>query len=77
MKLGVKKMIMMVVVMIVAMLRQCNGLYMNYYMMSCPMAEFIVKNSVNSALRSDPTLAAGLIRMHFHDCFIQVLDLFT
>ncbi|KAK9065124.1 hypothetical protein SSX86_016507 [Deinandra increscens subsp. villosa] len=59
---------------IVVMLRYCKGLSMNYYMMSCPMADFIVKNTVNSALRSDPTLAAGLIRMHFHDCFIEGCD---
>lgn len=49
-----------------------RGLSMSYYMMSCPFAEQIVKNSVNNALQADPTLAAGLIRMLFHDCFIEV-----
>ena len=49
-----------------------RGLSMGYYMMSCPMAEQIVQNSVDNALRADPTLAAGLIRMLFHDCFIEV-----
>ena len=68
---------MMVFVTIVVMLRHCNGLSKNYYMKSCPMADFIVKNSVNAALRADPTLAAALIRMHFHDCFIQVFHLST
>ncbi|KAI3825369.1 hypothetical protein L1987_06852 [Smallanthus sonchifolius] len=65
---------MTVVVMMVVMLRHCNGLNMNYYIMSCPMTEFIIKNSVNSALRAYQTLAAGLIRMHFHDCFIEGCD---
>lgn len=65
---------MIVVLTMVVMLRHCDGLNMNYYIMSCPMAEFVVKNTVNSALRADPTLAAGLIRMHFHDCFIQGCD---
>lgn len=49
-----------------------NGLSMNYYLMACPFADMIIKNSVNRALQSDPTLAAGLVRMHFHDCFVEV-----
>jgi len=54
-----------------------DGLNMNYYLMSCPFIEPVVKNTVNRALMEDPTLAAGLIRMHFHDCFIQVPSLST
>jgi len=49
-----------------------DGLNMNYYLMTCPFVEPVVKNTVNRALLQDPTLAAALIRMHFHDCFIQV-----
>ncbi|KAA8531271.1 hypothetical protein F0562_005970 [Nyssa sinensis] len=51
-----------------------DGLSMDYYMMTCPFAEAIVKNKVNIALQSDPALAAGLLRMHFHDCFIEGCD---
>jgi peroxidase len=50
-----------------------GGLNMNYYLMSCPFVEPVVKNVVNRALDNDPTLAAALVRMHFHDCFIQVI----
>lgn len=51
-----------------------DGLNMNYYIMTCPFAEVIVKNTVNRALQDDPTLAAALLRMHFHDCFIEGCD---
>ncbi|KAK7278345.1 hypothetical protein RJT34_23373 [Clitoria ternatea] len=51
-----------------------GGLSMNYYLMSCPFAEPSIKNTVNRALQDDPTLAAALIRMHFHDCFIEGCD---
>ncbi|XP_019195232.1 PREDICTED: peroxidase 47-like [Ipomoea nil] len=51
-----------------------DGLSMNYYMMSCPFADGIVKDIVNRHLQFDPSLAAALVRMHFHDCFIQGCD---
>ncbi|KAH1038414.1 hypothetical protein J1N35_040157 [Gossypium stocksii] len=51
-----------------------DDLRMDYYIMSCPFAESIVKNTVNKALQDDPTLAAALVRMHFHDCFIEGCD---
>lgn len=51
-----------------------DGLSMQYYIFNCPFAEQIVKNAVNIALQNDPTLAAALVRMHFHDCFIEGCD---
>ncbi|KAG5006325.1 hypothetical protein JHK82_024286 [Glycine max] len=45
-----------------------SGLSKNYYFLSCPIAELVVKNTINRALQDHPTLAAGLVRVHFHDC---------
>lgn len=52
-----------------------GALSSNYYSTTCPFAEFTVRNTVNQALRTDPTLAGGLLRLHFHDCFVQVLNI--
>lgn len=49
-------------------------LSMDYYGMSCPYAEYIVRNVVGQALMKDPTLAGSILRLHFHDCFVQGCD---
>jgi peroxidase len=43
-----------------------------YYQELCPIAEEIVKQHVESEVYRDPNVAAQLLRLHFHDCFVMV-----
>lgn len=50
-----------------------GGLKTGFYYSSCPKAETIVRSAVEAHLRKDPTIAAVLPRLHFRDCFVQLL----
>ncbi|CAL1397467.1 unnamed protein product [Linum trigynum] len=49
-------------------------LQFNLYQNSCPEAESIVFSWVESAVAVDPRMAASLLRLHFHDCFVNGCD---
>ena len=43
-----------------------------FYSETCPNAESIVRSVVQNAIVSNTNLAAVLLRLHFHDCFVEV-----
>ncbi|KAL5578511.1 hypothetical protein UlMin_020210 [Ulmus minor] len=45
-----------------------------FYNQTCPNVTTIVKGVIQGALQTDPRIAASLIRLHFHDCFVQGCD---
>ncbi|KAJ6691036.1 PEROXIDASE [Salix koriyanagi] len=49
-------------------------LQMGFYSKSCPNAEKIVQDYVDSHIHNAPSLAASILRMHFHDCFVRGCD---
>ncbi|XP_031103599.1 peroxidase P7-like [Ipomoea triloba] len=46
----------------------------DFYEKSCPKALFIIKSGVRSAVRAEPRMGASLLRLHFHDCFVNGCD---
>ena len=55
-----------------------NGgkLSLDYYKDTCPQALDIVREVTWKHVEQDLTVAAPLLRLHFHDCFIRVIHVF-
>ena len=47
-------------------------LKMKFYHKTCPEAEDIVNEIVSKKVKANPSLAAKLLRVHYHDCFVRV-----
>ncbi|CAM6114843.1 unnamed protein product [Calypogeia fissa] len=46
----------------------------NFYNKTCPNLATIVGKYVRSAIQNETRMAASLLRLHFHDCFVQGCD---
>lgn len=48
-------------------------LTLDYYESKCPSLLSVVRKEMECAVLSDPRNAALILRLHFHDCFVQVV----
>ncbi|KAJ6950780.1 peroxidase activity protein [Populus alba x Populus x berolinensis] len=46
----------------------------NFYDSTCPNALTTIRTAIRRAVSSERRMAASLIRLHFHDCFVQGCD---
>lgn len=46
-----------------------------FYDASCPSALATIKSGVTAAVSKEPRMGASLLRLHFHDCFVQASHL--
>ncbi|KAJ7532150.1 hypothetical protein O6H91_14G074200 [Diphasiastrum complanatum] len=70
--MGMGKMIL--VILLVVSQTVVSQLQSDFYYNTCEYAEGIVSKIVSEAVRKNPGLGAGLLRMHFHDCFVRGCD---
>ncbi|KAA8524587.1 hypothetical protein F0562_011010 [Nyssa sinensis] len=61
-------------VLLVLDLADGQGLKVGFYQKTCPSVETIVKQTTAGFISRTPTLAAPLLRMHFHDCIVTGCD---
>jgi peroxidase len=51
-----------------------DELRVGFYSNTCPQVESTVRGLVRDAALSDPNIPPVLLRLHFHDCFVQGCD---
>ncbi|KAK1434562.1 hypothetical protein QVD17_00309 [Tagetes erecta] len=64
----------MMVVALLCLHAQGQGLKIGFYDKSCPHAEKIVSKVIDEVMAVAPSLSGPLLRLHFHDCFIRGCD---
>lgn len=51
-----------------------KGLSYSFYSKTCPKLETIVRNHLKKVFKNDNGQAPALLRIFFHDCFVQVIS---
>ncbi|KAL3328053.1 hypothetical protein AABB24_035623 [Solanum stoloniferum] len=66
--------ILLIIFPVLLKLSSAQSLSANFYSSSCPNVLSIIKTAVNSAVSSEARMGASLLRLHFHDCFVNGCD---
>ena len=48
-----------------------SGLSSTFYSAKCPKALSTIRTAVNTAVANENRMGASLLRLHFHDCFVN------
>ncbi|MED6118937.1 hypothetical protein PIB30_007442 [Stylosanthes scabra] len=68
------KLTIFVVLLFILPLASVAQLKVGFYAPNCPRAEAIVRQVVQKHFNADKTITGGLLRLHFHDCFVDGCD---
>lgn len=70
------RMVFAIILVVITMLSGNSSaqLSTNFYSKSCPKLFGTVKSVVKSAVNKEKRMGASLLRLHFHDCFVQGCD---
>ncbi|XP_076926451.1 peroxidase 27-like [Bidens hawaiensis] len=73
-KIHIALFLQLLLVAIILSVANGKGLKLGFYKKTCPKAEAIVKRTTANYISRAPSLAAPLLRLHFHDCFVRGCD---
>lgn len=66
------KLYFLILVILGLSLKAYGKLSPNFYSSTCPNALSIVEKGVKAAIKNEARVGASILRLHFHDCFVNV-----
>ncbi|OIT00378.1 PREDICTED: cationic peroxidase 1-like [Nicotiana attenuata] len=66
--------LLLIICSILVGMSSAQSLSANFYSSSCPNVLSVIKTAVDSAVTNEARMGASLLRLHFHDCFVNGCD---
>ncbi|XP_009803848.1 cationic peroxidase 1-like [Nicotiana tabacum] len=66
--------LLLIICSILVGMSSAQSLSANFYSSSCPNVLSVIKTAVDSAVTKEARMGASLLRLHFHDCFVNGCD---